>query len=190
MYASFLNSFLGVVYTDFYLASRFHTPRQTIDKFSRGTSHITENGMLQFLQNMHKFKIELKTRANTSSHRQQLDYQPITLVEFYLCLVLFFGFSLIFVLICVCEMIWIQLQRYFQKWMLIVEGSFNYILFFDLHREIFLSHTLRFSCSYLLRFANIRLNVFCCILIITTANKLIFIIGKIIIFSDFVRSRK
>lgn len=88
---------------NFYLASDFYVSHQTVDEFNQMTSSIMENGWFQFIENLESVWSQYLKGVNdiVEGDGHQLDFEPITMQEFYdpliVCLCHLIGATLIFI---------------------------------------------------------------------------------------------
>lgn len=105
----------GFIIENYYLISGFHVPQQLIDKFNQLTSLIMENGWLQFIDLQEKFWFKLTGIAESIGQRHQLEFEPITLDEFYYPLIVLFCHLTIVTMIFIGEIIRFRVQNLWRR---------------------------------------------------------------------------
>lgn len=97
------------------MASDLYVPQQTIDRIHQMITANTENGLLKFIDDLESFWLQLSGSVKNFGQRHQLDFEPITLNEFYYPLIIYIchlmGIALIFIL----EIIWFRAQSRRQR---------------------------------------------------------------------------
>lgn len=97
------------------LEGDLYVPEQTIDRIHHVKIANTENGLFKFIDNLESFWLQLSTGVKNVGMRHEIEFEPITLNEFYYPLVIYFchlmGIALIFIL----EIIWFRFQSRRQR---------------------------------------------------------------------------